>query len=154
MLIAYFVLMFFTLVIVVLDGSYIGLFGKTIQNYRIAGAVNDSESRRVSYLCARALNHEIDVKIIEDKHESYLVFKDELVCLDITDRFRWTFGNRMKMNNVKQESFNKKCDNGSTNLSISTKKDIEEVIQYCKNNNLIDSYKSYVSISDDLWWIE
>ncbi|BEH87996.1 hypothetical protein [Klebsiella phage phiKp_21] len=154
MLIAYFVLMLFTLVIVVLDGSYIGLFGKTIQNYRIAGAVNDSESRRVSYLCARALNHEIDVKIIEEKHESYLVFKDELVCLDITDRFRWTFGNRMKMNNVTQESFNNKCNNGSANLSISTKKDIEEVIQYCKNNNLIDSYKSYVSISDDLWWIE
>lgn len=146
--------MFFTLVIVVLDGSYIGLFGKTIQNYRIAGAVNDSESRRVSYLCARALNHEIDVKIIEEKHESYLVFKDELVCLDITDRLRWTFGNRMKMNSVTQETFIKNCDNGSNNLSISTKKDIEEVIQYCKNNNLIDSYKSYVSISDDHWWFE
>ena len=58
------------------------------------------------------------------------------------------------MNNVKQESFNNKCNNGSANLSISTKKDIEEVIQYCKNNNLIDSYKSYVSISDDHWWFE
>lgn len=156
MLILYFILAILTFTVMALDASKIGLFGKAIKNYRIAGIVNRTESRHISFLCARALNHEIPVNIFEKEDKKYLVFKHELVALDISNRWHWTFGNRMCMYTPEQEDFNN--TKKSENLLVNTKEDIDNVIEYCKNNDLITVYKQKKSIQlsgiDHYWWLE
>lgn len=131
-----------SLAVIVYDSMGVGLFGKAIKNWRIAGVVDQSESRKISFLCAKVLNNDINAEIIVDDEEFFLVFLDDdnLTCIDVTEPSHSSYANRMVINNKCSEYFpNIQEPFGAANISYKAKEDVQEVVQYCLANVKINT---------------